>query len=198
MDVAYISTFDVSTHRHFATRRPQKTGERGSCQNFIHVSVYPIYKSGKFHFLFMKDMESGFWCGEVWELLDLPFDPLNFGRNSLGIRIPPVAKKRSQVVDLAFWGSLWIVARWVSKRRIFITTWKCVLRSCSPLSTSCSFFCEDTFFLIHGFCGFEQNDLSFFVCLCPSYHICWSSNEACLQLCGIRSRCWVDGSLFSL
>ena len=27
VDVAYISTFDVSTHRHFATRRPQKTGK---------------------------------------------------------------------------------------------------------------------------------------------------------------------------
>ena len=45
----------------------------------------------------MEDMESGFGCGEVWELLDLPFDALNFGRKSLGIGMPPVA----QVVDLA-------------------------------------------------------------------------------------------------
>ena len=111
-----------------------------------HSSSF-CHSAWKFHFLFMKDMESGFWCGEVWELLDLPFDPLNFGRNFFGDRNATSGQKEvPSCWPRRTWGLLWIVARWVSKRRIFITTWKCVLRSCSPLSTSCSFFCEDTFF----------------------------------------------------
>ena len=109
------------------------------------ITVYRIYTSENFISGSWKTWSLEWWfdvgkCGS-W----CPFDPLNFYRNSFFAEGMP-SEIRSQVVHLAFRGLLWIVARWVSKRRISITTWKCVLPLCSPLSTSCSFFCQDTFF----------------------------------------------------